>query len=201
MPTENTFSTPSALTFADVILFVAGQHSADHGEIAAAFGLTLDQAREASGACELYETQTDTGLWVQCGEDYQGREEEALTEFSGADPHAPIWATAVNPNPHNATTGVEYQGGNVDRLVGAQADGGYPTAQWAGYGQFQAMGRQVRRGESCTRLVKVFDKKDAKGKKKKGVACPRVFNIAQTDPVVAQAPAPAPAVAEVAAPF
>ena len=55
---------------------------------------------------------------------------------------------------------------------------------------------------SCTRLVKVFDKKaDKAGKRKKGVACPRVFNIAQTDPVVAQAPAAAPAVAEVAAPF
>ena len=201
MPTKNTSSAPSALTFADVIIFVASQHSASHAEIAGEFGLTIEQAREASAACGLYETLTDSGLWCQCGDDWQHAPEEALTEFSGPDAHAPIWAPTVNPNPHNATTGAEYQGGNVGRLVDAQTDGEYLTAQWAGYGQWQAMGRQVRKGETCTRLVKVFDKKDKAGKRKKGIACPRVFNIAQTDPVVAQAPAAAPAVAEVAAPF
>jgi hypothetical protein len=185
MPTNTETAAPAALTFADVILFVAGEHSASHAEIAARFGITIEQAHDASAECGLEETETDSGLWVQCDEDYQGDEHLALADFTGDDVHAPIWpaAATVNPNPHNPTTGAEYSGGNVTTLVGAQEDAGHTTAQWAGYGQWKAAGRQVRKGEKSTRLVRVFEKKAAKGEKKgrKGVACPRVFNIDQTD--------------------
>ena len=75
-------------------------------------------------------------------------------------------------------------------LAVAQDTNGYPTAQWAGYGQWQAAGRQVRKGEKSTAIVMmktIVDKKT--GEKKAIPSSTRVFNIAQTDPVAQEAAA------------
>lgn len=98
--------------------------------------------------------------------------------------------TELGAIPHNPTTGNEYRGGNIAELLGAADEAGYPTAQWAGYGQWQGAGRQVRKGESSTSITYWMPKIDKKTKKPvlKGdgspVLIPRVlnvFNVAQTD--------------------
>lgn len=103
--------------------------------------------------------------------------------------------------PINCTTGAEYSGGNVGRLLEAQDAGGYPTGQWCTYNQAQARGYQVRKGEKSTRIVTVFGTKrdDSKGgdaatkpgskapakggKARKVTRCgsANVFNLAQMD--------------------
>ena len=95
-------------------------------------------------------------------------------------------------SPMNPTTGKAYQGGNVAALLAAQEEGGYSVAMWAGYGQWTKSGRQVRKGETATRIqymVPVFDKKTKKPKLHADgtpVLRPRalcVFNIEQTDKI------------------
>lgn len=84
--------------------------------------------------------------------------------------------------PVNPTTGRTYSGKNVAELLVAQDEAGYPTAQWAGYGQWKAAGRQVRKGEKSTTLRRVVKVTDKKTKAEKTVVKTlRVFNIAQTD--------------------
>jgi antirestriction protein ArdC len=83
--------------------------------------------------------------------------------------------------PHNPTTGKEYAGKNALLLVCAAADREFPTDAWAGYDQWLGSGRQVRKGETSTHIMRVLVFDDGK-KAPKGL---RVFNIAQTDPVVA----------------
>jgi len=94
--------------------------------------------------------------------------------------------------PMNPTTGKAYQGGNVSALLVAQDEAGYTTAMWAGYGQWSKAGRQVRKGETATRIqymVPVFDKKTKEPKKNADgspVLRPRalcVFNIDQTEEI------------------
>lgn len=93
---------------------------------------------------------------------------------------------ATNLFPHNPTTGNTYSGDNISRLVAAQEAAGYPTAEWAGYGQWLDKGRQVRKGEKSTVIVMFVTKKDAKtGTEKRIPKSARVFNIAQTDAVAA----------------
>ena len=91
--------------------------------------------------------------------------------------------------PYNPTTGRPYTGGNVETLLAAQDEGGYPTAQWAGYGQWLAAGRQVQKGQKSTVCKMVVEKKDKDDPKKKTkhVRTIRLFNLAQTAEVEAEA--------------
>jgi len=86
--------------------------------------------------------------------------------------------------PHNFVTGDAYQGQNVSRLVAAQYAAGYPTPQWAGYGQARKAGYQVQKGEKCTRITRVVVVQDKKtGREKRTLTTRAVFNIAQMAPI------------------
>jgi antirestriction protein ArdC len=86
--------------------------------------------------------------------------------------------------PHNFTTGEPYSGTNVSRLVAAQHAAGYPTPEWAGYGQARKAGYQVQKGEKCTRIARVVPVKDRDtGREKRTLTYRRVFNIAQMAPI------------------
>jgi antirestriction protein ArdC len=58
--------------------------------------------------------------------------------------------------PTNATTGKPYTGGNVLYLWAAQAQAGYPTAQWATYRQWAEKGAQVRKGEKSSTILRAI---------------------------------------------
>ena len=86
--------------------------------------------------------------------------------------------------PHNFVTGDAYQGGNISRLAAAQNAAGYPTPQWAGYGQAQKAGYQVQKGEKSTRIARVVLTRDRDtGREKRVMATRAVFNIAQMAPI------------------
>lgn len=56
----------------------------------------------------------------------------------------------------NEVTGKPYQGKNVLRLLAAECEHGYSEDHgWAGYGQWQSAGRQVRKGEHGVRIVQI----------------------------------------------
>jgi len=92
--------------------------------------------------------------------------------------------------PFNPTTGKGYSGSNVATLAGATAAAGWPTAEFAGYRQWQNAGRQVVEKGAVTlvRLVPIKDKKTGKvklnadGTPKKRVTKLTVFNKALTLP-------------------
>ena len=72
-------------------------------------------------------------------------------EAGAADWQMP-WRTLASTGwPTNAATGHRYSGGNVLALYLAAADRSYPTARWATYKQWSALGAQVRKGERGTR--------------------------------------------------
>ena len=86
--------------------------------------------------------------------------------------------------PFNATTGTPYKGGNVLRLLVAADTAGYGPGGWAGYRQWLAAGRQVRKGEhgtACLTVVKVTDSRT--GRLKSAPRGFRVFHVDQTEPV------------------
>lgn len=97
-------------------------------------------------------------------------------------------ATTLLPGlPFNPTTGNEYSGDNVVTLLMAADAGSYPTAEWAGYEQWKAAGRQVRKGETATRIKRVVVVKDRKtGEDARRVTTLCVFNRAQTDEIAAE---------------
>ena len=71
-------------------------------------------------------------------------------EAGAADWQMP-WRTLGSTGwPTNAATGNRYSGGNVLALYLAALDRGYPTARWATYKQWAALGAQVRKGERGT---------------------------------------------------
>lgn len=85
--------------------------------------------------------------------------------------------------PYNATTGEQYKGGNVLRLLTAEAEAGYGPGGWAGYRQWIAAGRQVRKGEHGTACLTVVTVPDKAGKGSKKVPRGfRVFHLDQTEP-------------------
>ena len=97
--------------------------------------------------------------------------------------------TLTDTTPRNATTGAAYKGGNVLRLLVAEAEHDYRApadlpGSWAGYRQWIGAGRQVRKGEhgtACMTVVTVA-KKNGPGMTKvpRGF---RVFHYAQTEPM------------------
>ena len=71
-------------------------------------------------------------------------------EAGAADWQMPWRSLGSTGWPTNAATGNRYSGGNVLALYLAAIDHGYPTARWATYKQWQALGAQVRKGERGT---------------------------------------------------
>lgn len=86
----------------------------------------------------------------------------------------------MNAAPRNITTGVEYTGGNVNRLDAAMAEHDYPTSEWATYRQFSENGRQVQKGQHGVRLQRVVMVTKANGKTDRALKGFTVFNVAQT---------------------
>jgi antirestriction protein ArdC len=87
----------------------------------------------------------------------------------------------------NATTCEPYHGKNAGILQYAQVAGGYAEPVWITFQQALAIGRCVRKGEHGVGLMKVVEKVD-------GTQVPKrftVFNIAQTDELVAKVEVPA----------
>lgn len=96
-------------------------------------------------------------------------------------------ATLLPGLPFNPTTGNEYSGDNTILLMMAADAGNYPTHEWAGYEQWKAAGRQVRKGEKSTKIRRVVVAKDRKtGEPRKCVTTLSVFNRAQTDEIAAE---------------
>jgi len=84
--------------------------------------------------------------------------------------------------PFNAVTGVDYQGGNITRLLIAEGSNAYSERGWAGFAQWRTIGRTVRRGEHgtpCLTVVNVVDKKT--GRDKRSARGFRVFHFDQTE--------------------
>lgn len=87
----------------------------------------------------------------------------------------------AGPMPYNAVTREHYSGGNIVRLVTAEVEHGYGTGGWAGYGQWQTIGRQVRKGERSTMIATVGMKADENGNVRTFPGKPRrVFHFDQT---------------------
>jgi antirestriction protein ArdC len=86
----------------------------------------------------------------------------------------------TNGNPFNAVTGADYAGGNIDRLLNAEAENGYASeGGWAGFKQWLTVGRVVRKGEHGTPCLTVItvDDGDKESKRPRGF---RVFHFDQT---------------------
>lgn len=78
----------------------------------------------------------------------------------------------------NETTGAEYRGKNVDRLLMAEAEHGYGDEHgWAGFHQWLGAGRVVRKGEHGTACMTVVTVTDDKGSARK----PRGFRVFHYD--------------------
>jgi antirestriction protein ArdC len=97
------------------------------------------------------------------------------------------WHSAASSGlPTNHATRTRYRGMNVLQLWFAAADHGYEHGLWLTYKQAQAIGAQVRRGETGTQVIKFgqFERQDdATGEKKTGTYLKSysVFNVAQCD--------------------
>lgn len=79
---------------------------------------------------------------------------------AGAAEFAMPWHTLPAAGfPINATTRSPYRGANLIGLWLAGVDHGYPTAEWATYKQWAAIGAQVRKGERATPAVKWVEKR------------------------------------------
>lgn len=87
--------------------------------------------------------------------------------------------------PYNATTGAEYRGGNIERLLMAEIGNGYGNGGWAGFHQWIEAGRVVRKGEHgthCLTVVTVDEKKtDGTAKTTRKPRGFVVFHYDQTD--------------------
>lgn len=88
-------------------------------------------------------------------------------------------------SPYNAVTGVKYMGGNILRLLAAEAECDFGLGGWAGFKQWLSVGRVVRKGEhgtACITVVSVVDKAGKKGTRPRGF---RVFHFDQTEALTA----------------
>ena len=121
---------------------------------------------------------------------YSNLTNAVLDEMRDANPEdwKPGWVTRTKGGrPINATTSKRYRGGNVLQLWLTAAANGYPTNEWAGYGQWQNIDAQVKKGEHGT-VIRYVTKKEVEddtapgGKRKKIIVCwSTVFNASQVD--------------------
>lgn len=101
---------------------------------------------------------------------------------NGVSPWQKPWKDdgTVRGLPYNPTTGKTYQGSNIMLLQIAAIQKGYSSEQWMGYGQSEALGGQVRKGEKSTmiiRVVTIFEKDPVTKKNTKEVRFRKVFGV------------------------
>ena len=82
-------------------------------------------------------------------------------------------------SPFNAVTGNTYSENNTLLLIQA----GFEAPEFAAYKQWQSVGRQVRKGEKGTRLVRVVVYHKDTPKERTAIKHFSVFNISQTDAI------------------
>ena len=71
----------------------------------------------------------------------------------GTAPWQKPWKPGERIAPRNLASGRPYTGSNTVRLMAVAADRGYSDSRWATYGQIQAAGGQVRKGERATHIL------------------------------------------------
>ena len=111
-------------------------------------------------------------------DNHQQRTERYHKEFAaqlieqikkGTAPWQKPWKPGERIAPRNLASGRSYTGSNTVRLMAVAADKGYSDSRWATYGQIQAAGGQIRKGEKGTRIISFKSHrrvpvKDEKGK-------------------------------------
>ena len=126
----------------------------------------------------------------------------------GTAPWQKPWKVGERIGPRNLASGRPYSGSNTLRLMAVAADRGHSDSRWATYGQIQAAGGQIRKGERGThilsfkthRRVAVTDEKGKPVKDKNGEQVYRheklarpftriytVFNVEQARNIEAEA--------------
>lgn len=78
----------------------------------------------------------------------------------------------------NFSTRKEYSGQNQTTLTGL-----YRENEWGTFLQWQAAGFQVKKGQKGTRILKIVDYTDAKGKENHAPRFYTVFNREQVQPI------------------
>jgi len=71
----------------------------------------------------------------------------------GTAPWQKPWKAGERIGPRNLASGRPYSGSNTLRLMAVAADKGYSDSRWATYGQIQAAGDRVRKGERGTHIL------------------------------------------------
>ena len=79
----------------------------------------------------------------------------------------------------NFNTGKEYTGQNQITLTGK-----YRSNEWGTYLQWTAAGVRVKKGQKGTRIIKIVNYTDAKGKENRAPRFYTVFNREQVEPVM-----------------
>ena len=83
-----------------------------------------------------------------------------------------------NKMPRNAVTGKYYKNTNTILLSVFE---NYAVQDYAGFKQWESVGRKIRKGEKAISIVTIFEKKLPDGTVKKLPSSVHVFNIAQTE--------------------
>ena len=71
----------------------------------------------------------------------------------GTAPWQKPWKVGERIGSRNLASGQLYSGSNTIRLMAVAADRGYSDSRWATYGQIQAAGDQIRKGERGTHIL------------------------------------------------
>ena len=71
----------------------------------------------------------------------------------GTAPWQKPWKVGERIGPRNLASGRPYSGSNTLRLMAVAADRGHSDSRWATYGQIQAAGGQIRKGERGTHIL------------------------------------------------
>ena len=71
----------------------------------------------------------------------------------GTAPWQKPWKPGERIAPRNLASGRAYSGSNTVRLMAVAEDKGYSDSRWATYGQIQAAGSQIRKGERGTFVI------------------------------------------------
>ena len=71
----------------------------------------------------------------------------------GTAPWQKPWKAGERIGSRNLASGQPYSGSNTIRLMAVAADRGYSDSRWATYGQIQAAGDQIRKGERGTHIL------------------------------------------------
>ena len=130
----------------------------------------------------------------QRGEDYGKKVSDEIIEQikAGVAPWQKPWKPGEKCTPENFSTGKSYTGGNSLYLMSRGIRQGHGDNRWGTYGQIQAAGGQVRKGERGTKVLFFTDRaretiKDEAGKPLQDKAGKQVYQEYQrAHPVVRQ---------------